>query len=216
MSRARFTPHSHRLHARLRSTTLPAALALALGVSVAPIPATAQDSLDSLGPGTRVRVSSPSLGGGAIVGRFVAKNGDTLIFTPESSPSANVRVLLDERTDLKVSVARHNHAGHGVLVGASVGFLAGSLIVMRDQLDQGLENLFTDVGHGLVGATPPPHKDEVSSAPILVGLAVGAGVGVLVGATIKTDRWVTKDRSQAALQMSSFRGGPRLAVALRF
>ena len=84
--------------------------------------------ISSLEPGARVRLFTPSVGRGGLVGTVVRPVRDTLAILPAKG-SDTVVVAVAELTRLELSTGRHPHAlkgmGIGLLVGAAGGAIAG-------------------------------------------------------------------------------------------
>ncbi len=147
-----------------------------------PLASTAQETPTAqvpLQPGERVRVTGHlcqtffSNCGGArpehSVGTFVTWNADTLVM---ESNGDIIALPLDSVTTLEVSVGRKSHAG----VGAGIGGLTGAVIGATVSLAT-CDGFF------------PPHV-----CALVGGFVFGAGgalVGVIVGASKKTERWVS-------------------------
>jgi hypothetical protein len=130
-----------------------------------------------LAPGARIRVSNPTLGNEPLVGSFISiLGGDTLTFK-HAGFREPMRALLDEQTVVEVSTSHHNRAGRYAAIGAILGALIGGVIGDRAQTDDTL-------GAG------PNSASEAGTGPLLLGLAFGAAVGGIVGATHEVDTWV--------------------------
>ncbi len=149
-----------------------------------PALARAQTPVPKLEPGARVRVQDPTLGKRAVVGRLVALNGDTLTFASEMQYQTPMRVLLDHRSHVELSVAHHSGLLRGLLIGGAVGGSIGGIIV-------GMRQFSNDIGEGVAGTFggTVPHE-TVSQAPFYIGLGVGLALGALIGGSSTVDRWV--------------------------
>ena len=153
-----------------RATCLVAALAAMTGC----VPPPSERGV-SWGPGTRIRVSTPSAGGDGLVGSLVGLVGDTLTLLPAKRSDTTVVVILSDRTRLERSMGRHTHAlkgaGIGLLVGATGGAIAGH--VSGD--DKG----------GWFGYTA---SDKAHIGAVTFGIA-GALVGLAIGGNLQTEEW---------------------------
>jgi len=166
------------------------------------------DSLSSLRPSTRVWVWSPAARKDPVIGRIVATRGDTLILAPDLMPAITVPVPIDARTRLKVSAEQGSRASRGLAVGLGVGLLVGGVVWLHEASAHAVEAVF----YGLGGRQPPHHESKAILFPL-----AGAGLGLLVGSRIKSDRWVEVPRNaEGRLEFSYAGGTPRVAAVVRF
>ena len=127
-------------------------------------------------PGDRVRVTAPSLDLDKDVGTVAALVADTFVVELEDQADA-LDVPLSEVTRLEVHQGHKSRAGTGALIGAGAGAATGVTVALVDC------------------AGDECHLDgsDVTGAVVLVlgagGALAGAGLGALIGAAIKTDRW---------------------------
>jgi hypothetical protein len=140
-------------------------LALQLTVAVGPAQALAQ-----LDPGSRVRVTSEK---GKQTGTLVALDGDTLRYTrlKASSVTALPRASV---VRLERSVGKRPATGRGALIGGLIGGGFGLFLGIAASTD---DTGWFEVGPG-----------EVAAAAAFTG-AIGAGLGALIGAASRQDRW---------------------------
>jgi uncharacterized membrane protein len=127
--------------------------------------------------GARVRVRSPAIADGALIGRVVSWRGDTLRLLPQRRVDT-VLVSLLNVTRLEVSRARRRPwLKYGVLgfaAGAALGAIAGGIVGALEDCE----------GHG--SECGPGFGAAVLGT---VGGLVGLVVGTAVGAIRRVDRW---------------------------
>ena len=146
-----------------------AAVALSLGLHVSPSRA---EEPPIIPRGERVRVTylvgtQPT----SLVGRFEASTSESLVVAGAAGGEgalqwSTIRGL--ERYD-----GRHGHAGTGALIGFGIGLGAGIIT-------------------GVSMAQEPDIFGANSSVAVIIGSAItlgGTGLGTLVGALIRSDRW---------------------------
>ena len=130
----------------------------------------------SIRPGARVRVTGHSCQPfyhceQHRVGTFVAWKSDTLV----TESNGDILALpLDSVTTLEVSAGRRSQTGLGANMGVMAGAVMGALWGLHSCTD---EAFVTPEGCAVVGG-------------VLFG-AAGALLGALIGATMKTERWVS-------------------------
>jgi hypothetical protein len=160
--------------------------------------------------GARVRVSSSVMPGGVIEGRVTSSTDDALglMLPSDDSPFGGGQVVVPRGslTSLQISMGKKGHALLGLLVGtASLAAIGAFAEVDPD-----------DCGDDSTAFC--------SRAEAVGGMAfVGAGLGALVGAVIRTERWqnvsveVLAPRSGAGRAAARRRGAALGAqVAFRF
>jgi len=172
---------------------------LAVMLLAAPIcTATAQDRISLLEPGQRVRVTVPSLGLNQHEESFSGVQGDTLVLASMRCPITDV-----ERLD--VHAGRRSRAVTGALVGAVAGLLAGVPLGMAEQ-----SRYDCDPNNGFAPCIPP-----MPTIPVMLA-ALGAGVGAVTGAFIKTDRWEEVPLEQVRVSVAPQRGGVVIGISMAF
>jgi len=152
-----------------------ACMAAGLAV-VAPTEILSQDK-PSIRPGSRVRVTAPSVFNKRVAGTVDVVGSDTLAVNAEKGGGV-LLVSLKDVTRLEVSDGRRSHAGLGAKIGLMTGFVTGFVIVVATYEE------CTDF-------CPVPDPGPVGTAAIagvVFGIG-GAALGAIVGALIKTDRW---------------------------
>jgi hypothetical protein len=156
----------------MRRTTLAPIIAL-LCLSSAAARAQATDLPPA---GARVRVRSPAIADGALIGRVVSWRGDTLRLLPQRRVDT-VLVSLLNVTRLEVSRARRRPwLKYGVLgfaAGAALGAIAGGIVGALEDCE-GLSECGPGFTAGALG---------------IVGSMAGSIVGLAVGATRRLDQW---------------------------
>jgi hypothetical protein len=127
--------------------------------------------------GARVRIVrvDDGLRPGAVlaVGTFVRLGTDTVVITPTPGRSDLQAIALGRSRSLQVSRGRRGHARRGALVGA----LAGAGFALLAPCD----DTGTGIGH--------PGCATYRVLGLVVFGGGGAGLGALVGAAVRTERW---------------------------
>ena len=132
--------------------------------------ATSTGALAQVGPGDRVRVTTPELE--RYDGTVQAMEGDTLTVD-------TLRLAVATVTKLDLHLGSHSEIDKGAAVGAALGALAG-LLIGRAQ-DRGSPPQ-CGIGQVFCGY-------EKTLTYGLVGFALGVAAGALVGSALKTDEW---------------------------
>jgi hypothetical protein len=153
------------------------ALVLSLGLAFVARDVAAQTSNATVGvqPGTRVRVTSPTLVA-PLVANFLEQRGDTLVFI-ENERGRGVWSLGIQQIDRLETTAGETGRSRsamkkGALIGGAVGLTAG--IIFAASFDPSGDNRqYSRVQTGIVA-----------------GLA-GAGFGFFIGSLVSTERWVS-------------------------
>jgi len=125
----------------------------------------AQETVSPL-PGTRLRVTAPTVAAKPIVGTLLESTEREVILA--ASPSGRTLVPRSTITHLERSQGRHAHAVKGLIIGAVVGAAVVSAINAQD---------------------PETGDAQEYLLVALVGAGMGALPGAGVGALIKTERW---------------------------
>ncbi len=149
----------------------------------------AQDS-PQVKPGDRVRVTAPYLGIRKQAGRFETRRGDTLVVAaPDSTMMFPVVFVMR----LEVSRGRKSAVGRGALIGFLVG-AGGGAIAGAAALSEGCVD-----------------GDGCPALGALVGGAffglVGTGIGAVVGALSKAERWEEVPLDQLRVAFAPQRDG---------
>ena len=154
---------------------------------------------DELTPGSRLRLSVPSLGRAPVVGRLQSLDSQSLTLVVEGQPSP---VVLSRQDVTRFDLSRGRRSrGKGALIGLGIGTAVGALA-------------------GIIhGSDPPGTFLAFSAAEYATGFALlGASVGAVVGLAVPPgERWETLplDRVHAATASSSRRGAA-LAITVSF
>jgi hypothetical protein len=144
-------------------------------------------------PGQRLRLTAPTLGAHDQQFRYVGVRRDTLLLTGDTA----VACPFSDLTRLEILQGQRSYKWPGAVLGLAAGALIGV----------GLGYAFTaDDDWGIA------RHNAVLGGGIGLGI-VGAGVGALVGQSIKTDAW--KEVPLDRLRVSAFplRGG-RFALGM--
>ena len=157
----------------------------------------------SVAPGDTVRVTAPSMDMDDSVGTVAALETDRLTVQVEERADA-LSVPLADVTKLKVRRGQKSNAGKGALIGLGVGAAAGVITALLSCADSQCD--WDNAGDDVTGYTA-----VVLGAG---GALLGAGIGAIIGSSIKTDRWesVPLDNIRVSLTPSTPLG---LGVAVR-
>lgn len=137
-------------------------------------PAAAQ-AASTVGPGSRARVTVPSLGLNAAIGTVREATDDSLLIQ-FANPRRSVRIERDAITVLEVSIDRHRQALKGLGMGMLAGAGAGAFI-------------------GLASGDDPPGTFLAFTAgekAMVLGIffgATGGVAGLIAGALTRSDVW---------------------------
>jgi hypothetical protein len=156
----------------------------------------AQADTTTLAPGARARVQQ---GSKAVTGTLVSLDSAGLVIA--TGKADTVTVPRASITAIEVSTGTRSHAGKGALIGLGTGLLTGVVVgIAASGSDDGE---FLDASSG-----------EWAAGVGLTGAVIGTGVGAIIGAVIRTDKW-----APAVLPTVGIRGhGPddkRVAIGLR-
>ena len=143
---------------------------LGLGCGGRPAPVLAPE------PGDRVRVTAPDLGINRYMGRVSAVDDDTLTVDTLHLAFASVTGLDVFRG--RKSFGAGKGAGLGFLIGAGGGAVIGALFGLSPNAQCAFEN-------------SGPCPGFLAAFGAVLGGVTGTLVGVVSGALIKTDRWVS-------------------------
>ena len=165
-------------------------------------------------PGARVRVSGPCLADlpsgpaqcAVVVGRLSSWTSDTVIV--QQSSGANRAVARGDARRVEVSDGIKSHKMLGSFIGAAVGLGVGLAVSCHPAGDSGIQTLDQTVDW-MVCST---FRWFAAGA----GLVVGAGVGRIVGALVKSETWVSLGGDVATIGVVPRASGLALMVNLRF
>ena len=149
--------------------------------------------LASIPVGSRVRVSSPTLSSGAVVGVLAGVEADAVVLTPRAGDQP-LRVVFGAGTKLELSVGRRAQWARGGMMGAAIGAVPGLLLT------------FGDYSSDVHGDGPSP------AAVAAMGAVGGALVGSAIGWAIKRDEWREVNLPTAGVGLVPWRGGVAVAV----
>ncbi len=165
----------------------------------APLSGSAGQAIPPVAPGTRVRITAPSLGADKLIGTVVPSPADTLMVRPADRMTA-VAIPLASMTRLEVRNGQKSH----LLLGAAIGFVAGA----------------TSLGIGSAVVCNREDSDcskyHTVTFTVLGGLSGGAA-GALMGSLIQTDRWDRVPLERLRVGLAPRRGGGiRIGMAIGF
>jgi hypothetical protein len=154
------------------------------------------ESQAGVAPGARVRLS---LDGETFVGRLMSVDDRQLTLAPVGG-SKELTFAVDEITESEVSVGEKSHWKTGALIGAGAGVGVGAATVALFHT-AGYEESFTGASAVVIGTTG----------------VVGAGIGSLVGMTVRSERWESFSLEHQVRIGLSFIGDRKyVSVAFRF
>ena len=155
-------------------------------------------TLADLSRGDRVRLRLA--GEGKVVrGTVDAAGPREIVVRPRDSAQAPLHLAPQQMASLEVVRGRRSHWGAGAIVGFVPGALLGVAVAANRECDPDCDHTGAALGYGLVGG------------------AVTAAAGALIGLAIRTDRWVpVREGPQVGLTLAPAKGGLRAALSLRF
>jgi hypothetical protein len=170
-------------------------------VALLPAPASLPAQVVAVPPGTRVRVLQHPCADEPracmpLVGRALRPAGDSLLVEDVQGVVRTVDLQSGARIERSAGYRRHTLLGLGLGTLAGVGTGA----VLASGCTQG--------GRG--------EDDGLCNIHYVVAIPVGAAVGTLVGALIRTERWETVPGSGAALSVWPGAGRTTVVVTSRF
>lgn len=132
--------------------------------------------------GARVRVLAPTSRSARLTGQVLQVTSDTLVVAPKRGPAA--AIPLSAISEIEVSAGRSH--GQGAINGFGIGALTGG-IAMGTMVLLGADFCIyiSCLRHDLAGA----------AGGFLIGGALGAPFGTLMGALIGLERWRPLERS---------------------
>lgn len=152
--------------------------------------------------GDRIRVNMHSGDIGELIGVYHASEPENLVvYTGES---ARAKIPWDDISRLQLSHGEQSNAGKGALIGLAIGGGLGLVAVIATAADP------------CEGFCPgdPGTAGVVALGAVLAG--AGAGVGALIGAATKSERWQTIPRQQWQIQVApDLKGGVAIGISLR-
>jgi hypothetical protein len=176
-------------------------LALSALVSLDSLSAQRQPTIHA---GARVRISAPSEGYRGLIGTVSGYDGGDIVIKPGNEQSS-VSVPLTSITTFKRSRGLKSNAGQGALIGSIVGGAFGALFAAatyRECVGEGWDCLM--------------HPESAGQAAVYGGTILGllgAGIGALIGANEKTERWEEVPLDQVRVSIVPHRDG-RFAFGL--
>ncbi len=149
-------------------------------------------------PGDRVRVTAWSVVPGRPVGTIVSLGADTCVVALEGRAEP-LMLPLASVTRLEVSRGQRSNVGKGALTGGLIGTALGLLV------------------GGYVSTDPEFFGEDAFAKTVAVLGGVGAGVGLLIGAMSRSDRWqeVPLDRLRVST-VPHRNGGLAIRVSVAF
>jgi hypothetical protein len=154
-------------------------------------PAQAQEPDPAPLLGQRVRVSTPN--GPSVTGKLVEQDGTKLVVSDQKGSLTAIPVADVSRIEL--SAGRKSKALLGAVIGAAVGLGVGLWAATTWCSESGCDN---EVGGVLV-----------------LGVG-GAGLGALVGAAVRTERWRQVPAGQPESRLPPGSSGWRVSMTFRF
>ncbi len=140
----------------------------------------------TVAPGSRIRVSAPTVSSRPIVGEVVAVHSDTLVIDASAWVRGRTQwerleeaeIPLGSLTRLEVSQGKKSNVGKGALIGGLVGAGVGLALGLAASAED---------SEGFAPVGPEGAGDVLGVSAIMGGL--GAGIGALIGAISPGERW---------------------------
>jgi hypothetical protein len=130
---------------------------------------------------SRVRVTTHSAPGLATAGTLESWDGES--FELVGSGFAPQTIPLSDLAKLEISRGKKGHWLAGTLIGAGLGIGVGLLVAAGDNVDDPASN------DPFIGFAHSISEQGMDMSIVLVSTLAGAGLGALVGALIKTEKW---------------------------
>ncbi len=146
--------------------------AIGLGFVLLASASLAGQTVSDLEPGLRIRVNAPSMYDRPAIGALEGIDAAGLRMRLEAG--GNLNVPRDVVDGIDVSGGLRSHRLKGAAVGGLVGFTGGLIAAAHGREDDPFM---------------PGFDRTVEVIGVVVMTAAGAGVGALVGALIRTERW---------------------------
>jgi hypothetical protein len=137
----------------------------------------------TLSPNARVRITTDQ---SRTVGVFVEATGESIALRPEGSDEV-LTIDLEAVRRVETSLGKRSHAGKGVLIGGLIGAGVAALV-----------NANREASDFLV--------EDREGLTVIMSTVAGVGLGALVGAMIRTERWDDVDMEKLAIDVSINRG----------
>ena len=157
-----------------RRRIVPCALVVAVAFGAANAPGVVAQARPSIEPGSRVRITAPSLGLNEAIGTVQGATREELVVQLEY-PRRVATVDRSDITGMDVSVGQERKVLKGLGVGMLIGAGSGVVIGLASGDDEGTFLAFTA-------------EEKALMAGLVLGLAGGA-VGLIVGAIDTHDVW---------------------------
>lgn len=174
-------------------------LVLVAGIVTASLPAATLSAQQvGIAPGSRVRVSTPSLVA-PLIANFLEQRGDTLVFIEDGSGRGVWPIPLSQIQRLETTGGESARSSTAVMRGAAIGGLSGF------------------VAGALFAASVKPSDSGKTYDRLLtgaVGAAVGIGIGAFIGSRVKSERWVNVALPGRLTFAPDLKGGFRIGISI--
>jgi len=150
-------------------------------------------------PGSRVRVTAPTIGLSKYTGTFMAANNDTLVV---DTLSISMRAL----TGLDVHRGVMSNVGRGALIGGSIGGGLGMALLIIGAAIDCFGCAEADAGYWIWGT--------VAVTALLA--APGAGIGALIGRLSTHDNWEETPLNHLHVSFAPRRDGFAVGLSVAF
>ena len=191
---------------------LTAALALAAVAAPAALAQAEGAGPTEVRPGTKVRITAPSMAPDRLTGVVADVRPDTIILAPDKTGTGYVTIPVDAVTRLEVSRGKPGRTAM-VGIGALAGFVGGMAIGLNlnesEPCTQGFVCL-NDLGREVMEGT------LVTMGVALGGALVGGVVGYALGSMIFQDSWRDVSSDAVRVSIAPHRGGAAVAVTVAF
>ncbi len=159
--------------------------------------------------GSRVRITAPGIQSEQLVGSVSAIRGDTILLKLDATEEERA-VSLRSLERIELSVGEKRHTLEGLLIGTGAGVLLGFL-ASRGAEDDDPSGCF-NLGWGGGCFNPGLTAGEKRGLAVIGGGFFFGGVGAIVGALTKSDRWQEVPLARVRLSLVPQRGRPGLVL----
>lgn len=200
-----------------RARSLFPVLAVAMAALLHPCPASAQDGeAPVLAPGSRVRITAPSLG----LDRSVAvlretRSGAFLVELPDQEGLRRVEYSGLEALD--VSTGRKSRKRRGAMIGTLVGVAAGGIWALGAEDDPPCPASHPVEAFASALFCEPFRLSagDKAAARLLGGAGLGALTGLIIGHFVKSDVWTPVESGDAGVSLRPVVSSQGAGLALR-
>ncbi len=168
-------------------------------LAITPLHSTTAQEQSPIESGALIRVTAPSMFSDRITGTVVSWESEQLVL---DALSGTLTFAIDSITKLEISRGMKSKVKVGAVIGGVVGLLVGAAVFVETQCRS--RDQIVCIGNSEV-------VDGAEEATLLI--ALGVGVGALIGNRVRTDRWEEVSVSQLRVSFGPQRDG-RLGLGL--